>query len=89
MQFVTAEDPAGELESDGQVLHVEIDVAPKSVEYVNALQSRQAVLDDEPWMTEYLPAAHAMQSDSASLHSVSRYFPDGQLTQADAPAPSA
>ena len=37
------------------------------------------MLDDDPWMTEYLPAAHAMQSDSASLLSVSRYVPGGQL----------
>jgi len=37
VQFVTAEDPAGELESDGQVVHVEIDVALTTVEYVDAL----------------------------------------------------
>ena len=30
---------------------------------------------------EYLPAEHAMQSDRASLLSVSRYLPDGQLRQ--------
>ena len=59
MQFVTAEDPAGELESDGQGIHVKIDVALTTVEYVDALQS--------------------MQSDSASLLSVSRYVPGGQL----------
>jgi hypothetical protein len=35
-------------------------------------------MDDEPLMTEYLPAAHAMQSDSASLPIVSRYVPGGQ-----------
>jgi hypothetical protein len=36
------------------------------------------VLDDEPLMTEYLPAAHAMQSDSASLPIEPRYVPGGQ-----------
>jgi hypothetical protein len=36
-------------------------------------------------MTEYLPAAHAMQSDSASLPIVSRYEPGGQLRHSDEP----
>jgi hypothetical protein len=35
--------------------------------------------DKEPLMSEYLPAAHAMQSDGASLPTVSRYEPGGQL----------
>ena len=42
-------------------------------------QLRHVVLDDEPLMTEYLPAAHAMQSESASFPIVSRYVPGGQL----------
>ena len=37
------------------------------------------MLDDDPLMTEYLPAAHAMQSESASLPLVSRYVPAGQF----------
>ena len=36
------------------------------------------MLDDEPLMPEYLPAAQAMQSDTASLPLVSRYVPAGQ-----------
>ena len=46
---------------------------------IPSLFIRHFVTDDEPWMNEYLPAAHAMQSDSASLLSVSRYVPGGQL----------
>ena len=42
-------------------------------------QFMHVVLDTEPFMTEYLPAAHAMQSDRASLPIVSRYVPGGQL----------
>jgi hypothetical protein len=44
---------------------------------------RHLVMDDEPWMNEYLPAAHAMQSDSSSLLSVSRYVPGGQSRHAE------
>jgi hypothetical protein len=78
VQLVKAELPAGELEFDGQELHVEFAKAPTAVEYVSGVQSRHDVLDDEPLMTEYLPASHAMQSESASLPLVSRYVPGGQ-----------
>jgi len=63
MQLVKAALPAGELESAGQAMHVEIDVALTTSEYVHALQS--------------------MQSDSASLPSVSTYFPGGQSRHGD------
>jgi hypothetical protein len=36
------------------------------------------VTDDEPLINEYLPTAHAMQSDSASFPLVSRYVTGGQ-----------
>ena len=39
VQFVKAALPAGEVEFDGQALHVELAEAPTSVEYVPAPQS--------------------------------------------------
>ena len=80
VQFVKAALPAGELEFVGQALHVE---APTAVEYFPVPQSVHAVTDDEPLMTEYLPAAHAMQSDSASLQ-YSNHCPELRLV---GPAP--
>ena len=72
VQLVKAALPAGELEFEGQALHVELAKAPTVVEYVSGEQSRHVVLDDEPLMPEYLPESHAKQSDSASLPIVSR-----------------
>jgi hypothetical protein len=79
VQFVKAALPTGELEFDGQALHVELAEAPTAVEYFPVPQAVHVVTDDEPLMTEYLPAAQAMQSDSASLLSVSRYLPARQF----------
>jgi hypothetical protein len=72
---------AGELEFDGQALHVEFAEAPTAGEYFPVPQSVHVVLDDEPLTTEYLPASHAVQSDSASLPIVSRYVPGGHSSQ--------
>ena len=56
MQFVKAELPSGELEFDGQVVHVELAEAPSVVEYVPDPQSVQL-----PFITDlYLPATHAV-----------------------------
>jgi hypothetical protein len=57
----------------GQSRHVVIE------DRVPGGQSRHVFKDDEPLMTEYLPASHAMQSDSASLPVVSRYVPSGHF----------
>jgi hypothetical protein len=58
VQLVEAELPAGELEFDGQTLHVEFVEAPTAVEYVPAEQSVHA---SGPVNTLYFPAAHAEQ----------------------------
>ncbi len=57
VQFVKAALPAGELEFDGQALHVELVEDPTAVEYVPAPQSvhRAAPVNDL-----YLPATHAV-----------------------------
>ncbi len=74
MQFVKAELPTGELEFDGQTLHVELDEAPNSVEYVPAPQlihrtapvaseyfpDPQSVHTTDPLDTLHVPAAHAV-----------------------------
>ena len=49
--------PAGEVEFDGQAVHVELDEAPTAVEYVPAPQSVQAA---DPVDALYLPATHAV-----------------------------
>ena len=54
VQLVKAALPAGELELDGQALHVELAEAPTAVEYVPA---GQAVHDVCPVATPYFPAA--------------------------------
>ena len=56
VQFVKAPLPAGELEFDGQALHVELVEAPTAVEYVPASQSEQVAV---PVNTLYFPATHA------------------------------
>jgi hypothetical protein len=53
VQFVKAELPAGELEFDGQVLHVEL----AAVEYVPATQSEQVIV---PVNDLYFPATHTV-----------------------------
>ena len=57
MQFVKAELPSGELEFDGQALHVELAEAPTAVQYVPAAQSEQVAF---PFNALYLPATHAV-----------------------------
>jgi hypothetical protein len=52
VQFVKAALPAGELEFDGQAMHVEVDVAPTAVEYVPA---PQLVHRAAPVPVEYVP----------------------------------
>ena len=49
--------PAGEVELDGQAMHVELPEAPTAVEYVPAPQSVQAA---DPVDALYLPATHAV-----------------------------
>ncbi len=49
--------PAGELEFDGQALHVELAEAPSGVEYFPASQSMHA---SDPVEALYLPATHAV-----------------------------
>ncbi len=57
MQLIEVELPAGEVELDGQVIHVELAEAPTAVEYVPAPQSVQTA---EVAVTDwYCPAAHA------------------------------
>jgi hypothetical protein len=64
VQLVKAALPAGELEFDGQALHVEIPEAPTAVEYVPAGQEVQAA---DPIDALYFPAAHAVHSGPMSL----------------------
>jgi hypothetical protein len=56
VQLVKAALPAGELEFDGQALHVELDEAPTAAEYVPALQFVQGAV---PGKSLYFPATHA------------------------------
>jgi hypothetical protein len=58
VQLVKAALPAGELEFDGQALHVELAAAPTAVEYVLAPQSRQVTV---PVNDLYFPATHSAQ----------------------------
>jgi hypothetical protein len=57
VQFVKAALPPGELEFDGQALHVELAEAPTAVEYVPAPQS---VHSAAPVKALYLPGTHAV-----------------------------
>ena len=59
VQFVKAALPAGELEFDGQALHVELAEAPAAVEYVPA---PQFVHRAAPVNALYVPATHAIHS---------------------------
>jgi hypothetical protein len=59
VQFVKAALPAGELEFDGQVMHVE---APTAVEYVPPAQSEHlpSVMAEVAFDALYFPATHAV-----------------------------
>ena len=57
-QFVKSALPAGEMEFDGQALHVELAEAPTAVEYAPVPQS---VHRADPVDTLYFPATHAVQ----------------------------
>ena len=59
VQFVKAALPAGEFESDGQVLHVELSEAPSAVEYVPA---PQLVHRAAPVAGEYVPAPQSVHA---------------------------
>ena len=62
VQLVKDELPAGELEFDGQAMHVELAEAPPAVEYVPAPQS---VHEADPVAVLYFPATHVAQLPSA------------------------
>ena len=70
MQLVKAGLPAGEVEFDGQAIHVEIAEAPPAVEYVPAPQSVQVI--EDPTAAEYVPAPQSVQ---ASVPVNALYFP--------------
>ena len=57
-QLVKAALPTGEVELDGQAMHVELAEAPTPVEYVPALQSEQMA---DPVDALYFPATQAVQ----------------------------
>ena len=61
MQLVKAALPAGEVELDGQVMHVELPEAPTAVEYVPSPQSVQVAV---PVKVLYFPATHAVHGPS-------------------------
>ena len=56
MQFVKAALLGGELEFDGQAVHVKLAEAPTAVEYVPPAQSEQAAAVVAPVTLPYLPA---------------------------------
>jgi hypothetical protein len=63
VQFVRAALPAGELEFDGQAMHVEVAVAPTAVEYVPA---PQLVHRAAPGPVEYVPAPQTVLRQTAN-----------------------
>ncbi len=69
VQFAKAALPGGELEFDGQALHVELDEDPNSVEYFPA---PQVMHRDAPVAVEYVPAP---QSVHVADPVVTLYFP--------------
>ena len=80
MQLVKAALPSGELEFNGQSLHVELPEAPTAVEYVPAPQSvhriapvdveyvpaPQSVHTADPVDALYFPATHAVHVDPST-----------------------
>ncbi len=79
-QLVKPRLPAGQLEFDGQTLHVELADAPTAVEYVPVPQS---VHRDDPLNALYFPATHAVHvPPSGPVHPVLQV----QLVKAALPA---
>jgi hypothetical protein len=83
MQLVKAALPAGELEFDGQSLHVELAEAPKSVEYVPVPQYVHAA---DPVNALYCPASHGVQvppagpkNPASQVQLVKELLPKGEL----------
>jgi hypothetical protein len=83
MQLVEAALPTGELEFDGQALHVELSEDPTAVEYVPAAQSLQTA---EPVDALYLPATHAVhvppsgpENPALQVQLVKAALPAGEL----------
>jgi len=83
VQSTTLSLPAGELEFNGQALHVEFAEAPTAVEYVPVPQSLQAA---DPVNALYLPAAHAVHvppsgpvDPALQVHAVKEVLPAGAL----------
>ena len=84
VQLVADELPAGELEFDGQALHVELAEAPTVVEYVPVPQS---VHTADPVDVLYLPATHAVHVPPSGpenpalqdMHAVKEVLPTGAL----------
>ena len=83
MQLVEAALPTGELEFDGQALHVELSEDPTAVEYVPAAQSLQTA---EPVDALYLPATHAVhvppsgpENPALQVQLVKEVLPTGAL----------
>jgi hypothetical protein len=83
VQLVEAALLAGELEFDGQSMHVEFAEAPIAVEYVPAAQSEQVAA---PLNTLYFPAAHAVHGPPSGpvdpalqVQSVEAALPAGEL----------
>ncbi len=84
VQLVKAALPTGELEFDGQVLHVELDEDPTAVEYVPAPQSEQVA---DPVNALYFPATHAEHvSPSGMLRGPDEPALQVQLVKAELPA---
>jgi hypothetical protein len=83
VQLVKAALPSGEVEFDGQALHVEFAEAPTAVEYVPPKQFVQAAV---PVNTLYFPAAHAAHEPpfapvdpALQVQLVEDAFPSGEL----------
>jgi hypothetical protein len=83
VQCVTAEDPAGELESDGQVMHVEIDVALTPVEYVDALQSMQSDSASLLSVLRYVPGGQLRHVVTDGEPWMTEYLPAAHAMQSD------
>ncbi len=83
VQFAKAALLAGELEFDGQEMHVEITEAPTDVEYVPATQFEQVAV---PVNDLYCPAAHTAHGDpfapvdpALQMQFVRAELPSGEL----------
>jgi hypothetical protein len=83
VQFAKAALPEGELEFDGQTLHVKLAEASTAVEYVPATQSKQVAV---PVNTLYFPPTHAEQvppsgpeNPASQVQLVKYKLPTGEL----------